>query len=194
MHVLIADDHLLVLDTLAQYITRFGGNDWHVTTCDSLGSALDSASVSKPDLALLDWRMPGMLGGDGLRLFKTRFPDVPVAIMSGLAEQSDMQKALELGAVGFLAKTMSGRDFVGALQSLCHGHDFVSSQPTYRRDEQTHPFTPRESEVYQLAMEGLSNQEIADKLSVALVTVKLHMSNILRKTNSPSRAKLLAQK
>lgn len=194
MHIVIADDHVLVLDTLSQYLSRFGGEEWRVTTCDSLGAAIDAVTVDRPDLVLLDWRMPGMLGGDGLHHFKTRFPDIRVAIMSGLAEQIDRDKALELGAVGFLAKTMSGRDFAGAIQALLQDREFVSSQPTYRRDPQTNAFTPRENEVYHLAMEGLSNQEIADKLSVALVTVKLHMSNILRKTNTASRTKLLAQK
>jgi two-component system nitrate/nitrite response regulator NarL len=197
MRVLLADDHNLVRDALKNYIERLDPSV-EILTAESLDDALVVAERSHPiDLVILDLKMPGMYGLDGLKEMRTRLPDLPVVIMSGGASQDDVRDALDLGARGFLPKTLSGPALVSAMRLILAGERFVpldafsapapdTATPLPVNDA-TASLTQREREVLDYLKDGLSNKEIARALDLQEVTIKLHIRGICRKLGAKNR-------
>lgn len=205
MKLLIADDHTLFRDALVQYIERSG-------TVAKIALAKDfyeSMEILKKDsaynLVILDLRMPGMNGTEGFVKIRESYPGVPVALMSGVAEPADVCKALDLGAVGYFPKTLSGKALLNAIEQVLHGEIYVPEDhstggimPSYYADtpknsEGVPPvpsdiqLTPREKDVLGYLVEGASNKEIARELDLQVVTVKLHVRGICRKLHVQNR-------
>ena len=213
MKLLIADDHTLFRDALVQYIER-SDPMCQVTLAKDMFEALSKLEENPHhDLVILDLRMPGMNGIDGFKRIRDRFPEVPVALMSGIAEPEDVQMVLRLGAVGYFPKTMSGKALLNGIRQIIAGEVFVpegkeneSFMPSYYSDTGHHKVehdknggtqvvgdidsincTPRELEVLSFLVEGASNKEIATALDLKVVTVKLHVRGICRKLNAKNR-------
>ena len=203
MKLLIADDHTLFRDALVQYIERS-----NPTSAVVLAKDFDEAfellkKDPEQDLVILDLRMPGMSGLRGFDVLKQNFPALRVALMSGVAEEEDVQQALKAGAVGYFPKTMSGRALLTAIEQVVAGESFVPKgknsayMPSYYADDVTKvngdsveakvEFTPRESDVLSYLLDGASNKEIARALDLQVVTVKLHVRGICRKLNAKNR-------
>lgn len=213
MKLLIADDHALFRDALVQYIER-SDPDSTVTLAKDLKEALHCLDNDPhQDLVILDLRMPGMHGLEGVKRVRERYPDVQVALMSGVAEEKDVQSALDLGVCGYFPKTLSGRALLSAIRHVVEGDVFVPGgleenqtfMPSYYSDQQSTinnvksikdlNLTPRESEVLTYLVDGAANKEIARALDLQIVTVKLHVRGICRKLNAKNRtqAALLAK-
>lgn len=216
MHLLIADDHTMFRDAMSQYLAR-SHPDADVTTTKNLDEVFVFMKKSEnlPDLVLLDLNMPGMNGLNGLKNFRITYPDIPVALLSGVAETSDVQQAMDLGAVGYFPKTLSGRAMLKAIELVLSGEKFIpvdhatnGLMPSYfndrNRDMPTSPLpmtttapkngsgpsinlTPREEEVLERLGRGLSNKDIARELDLQEVTIKLHIRGICRKLESSNR-------
>lgn len=204
MKLLLADDHELFRDALVQYIER-ADPSVRVTLAKDLPEALD-VMKDKPDhdLVLLDLRMPGMNGLQGFRDMREHYPHVPVALMSGVAEPEDVDAAIDLGAVGYFPKTMSGKALLQGIQRVLSGEIFLpvddatkQVMPSYYSDEPVKTvndeavedvaLTNREKDVLVHLAQGDSNKEIARKLGLQVVTVKLHVSGICRKMGVQNR-------
>ncbi len=216
MHLLIADDHTMFRDAMSQYLTR-SNPDAQIITTKNLADALDymKQSPQKPDLVLLDLNMPGMNGLNGFQTFRKTYPETPVALLSGIAEIEDVQQAMDMGAVGYFPKTLSGRAMLKAIELVLSGEKFIpvdhatnGLMPSYfsdhNKDARTAPLpmhtkapratpnagvnlTPREEEVLELLGRGLSNKDIARELDLQEVTIKLHIRGICRKLDSANR-------
>lgn len=204
MKLLIADDHTLFRDTLVQYIERASPGSRVVLAKDFDEVRKILAVESDFDLILLDFRMPGMRGFDGLKYIRENFPQKPVAIMSGVAEQANVKQALELGAKGYFPKTLSGKALIEAIQSIVKGEMFVpydadnkSYMPAYY-DDPPEPaagqadfdklgLTPRETQIMGFLTSGATNKDIAQALGLQVVTVKLHVRSICRKLGVKNR-------
>jgi two-component system, NarL family, nitrate/nitrite response regulator NarL len=197
MRVLLADDHNLVRDALKNYIERLDPSV-EILTAESLDDALAVVERSQPlDLVILDLKMPGMLGLDGLKEMRTRLPDLPVVIMSGGASREDVRTALDMGARGYLPKTLSGPALVSAIKLILAGERFVpfdafgspspEAAPSPPVIEATAALTQREREVLDYLKDGLSNKEIARALDLQEVTIKLHIRGICRKLGAKNR-------
>lgn len=211
MRLLIADDHTLFRDALVQYIER-SEPDCKVSLAKDFYEAMDTLMRGERfDLVILDLRMPGMKGMNGFHEIKKKFPDVRVALMSGVAEAEDVRDALEAGAVGYFPKTMSGKALLVAVRHVIEGNAFVPKDtstskymPSYyddgdysvdlSRGEDVNiddledvNLTPRESQVLSYLVDGASNKEIARALDLQVVTVKLHVRGICRKLNAKNR-------
>lgn len=194
MRVLLADDHNLVRDALKNYVERLEPES-EVLTAQSLADAVAVADRSgEIDLVILDLKMPGMDGLKGLREMRERMPGTPVVLMSGAASQEDVRAALELGARGFLPKTISGQALVSALRLILAGERFVpldafeeEGEAVTVRVEGAVPLTHRESEVLTYLEKGWSNKEIARALDLQEVTIKLHIRGICRKLGAKNR-------
>lgn len=213
MKLLLADDHTLFRDTLVQYIVR-AEPDSEIQLARDLHEAekhLGDGYV--PDLVLLDLRMPGMNGLEGFRRVRETYPKIPVGLMSGLAEPQDVRQAMEMGAIGYFPKTLSGKALLKAIQLVLAGERFLPIDhetnevlPAYygdgtrggagyaplggngrggKGDELR--LTARESEVLGHLVKGLSNKDIADALNLQIVTVKLHVRGICRKLGAKNR-------
>ncbi len=191
MRLLIADDHDLVRDTLAAFLSR--EEDIDVTTASDLDEAVKIIDTDRPfDLVLLDYSMPGMDGLKGLETVINTGPSRPVAIMSGTAPKAVAQEALDAGAIGFLPKTMAAASMVNAVRFMAAGETFVPVKFMTAEDpEETNPLakglSPRELEVLSGLCRGLANKEIARELDLQEVTIKLHVKTLCRKLEAKNR-------
>ena len=214
MKLLIADDHTLFRDALVQYIKR-ADESCDVTVTKDFNEAYEEIQKNQGyDLVILDLRMPGMNGMGGFEKMRTEFPDIKVALMSGVAEPNDVQAAMDLGACAYFPKTLSGKSLVQTIQKVLEGEVYVPIEkttgrvmPSYYADEKRANFnygglsekqdgldqeedfqlTPREKEVLSYLAKGESNKEIASALGLQVVTVKLHVRGICRKLDANNR-------
>lgn len=206
MKLLIADDHTLFRDAIVLYIER-SGIEAKISLAKDLYESLDILEKDPAqNLVILDLRMPGMNGTQGFEKIREKYPDVPVALMSGVAESSDVCKALDLGAVGYFPKTLSGQDLLEAIKQVLAGRIYVPEDqatggimPSHYADKPakgsgTSPsapadlhLTPREKDVLAYLVDGASNKEIARALDLQVVTVKLHVRGICRKLQVQNR-------
>ncbi|HOO80960.1 MAG TPA: response regulator transcription factor [Alphaproteobacteria bacterium] len=213
MKLLLADDHTLFRDALVQYIERSDPDAEVSVAKDFHGAYEHMQKDGKQDLILLDLRMPGMDGLQGFEKMRKAFPETPVALMSGIAEPEDVRAAMDLGAVGYFPKTLSGKALLQAIGRVLEGEIFIPTDhktqqlmPAYYNDiplsapacennvppqakqpEKNFKLTPREQEVLKHLTTGASNKEIANHLGLKVVTVKLHVRGICRKLEAKNR-------
>jgi two-component system nitrate/nitrite response regulator NarL len=190
MRILLADDQELVRDTIAAFLRQ--EPDLTVETVGDLPAAV--AEVRKAprfDLILLDYVMPGMNRLSGLLAMKAAAPDVPVAILSGIAPHVVADQAVAVGASGFLPKTMSTRSLLAAIRFMAAGETYVPLTLTGQKDVLQEigsaQLTPREMDVLKRIIQGLANKEIARELGLQEVTVKLHVKTLYRKIGARNR-------
>lgn len=193
MRILLADDHNMVRDALKSYIERLEP-DAEIVSADSFTTAYKAVEEAGDfALVILDLRMPGMDGLDGLRRMRERLPDVPVVIMSGGASHEDVRTAIDLGAQGFLPKTLTGPALVSAIRLIMAGEKFVpfgavDAPAVESAEADGHALlTQREREVLQYLEKGWSNKEIARALELQEVTIRLHIRGICRKLGAKNR-------
>jgi len=191
MKILIADDHDLVRETLAAFLER--ETDIDVYTSEDLQSATAQIREDGPfDLVLLDYTMPGMNGLTGLETAIKINENHPVALMSGTAPKAIAQKALDLGAIGFLPKTMGAKSLINAVRFMAAGDVYAPVKfMTEDSNEELNPLakglSARELQVLGGLCQGLANKEIARDLELQEVTIKLHVKTLCRKLNAKNR-------
>lgn len=214
MKIILADDHALFRDALAHYIERAEMGTTIYLAQDIHGVVEHLDAHDDIDLILLDLRMPGMNGVQGIEKLRLSRPDIPIVLLSGVAEESDIRAAMDVGANGFFPKTMSGKAMLQGIHKVLEGETFLpvdhntdTFMPSYYGDmpppsndlrpvpEEFAQLTPREKQVLDFLMQGVSNKEIAQSLDLQVVTVKLHVRGICRKLGAKNRtqAALLAQ-
>ena len=189
MRVLIADDHRLLVEGTKQALERAGG-------FEVVGEASNGAQVLplvrrlRPDLVLLDMRMPQMDGLTCLTKIRKDFPNVKVAMLSVSQDPELIQAALKRGASAYIVKTVDPDDLAAALRQAMNGTVFttvgVSEDPGERAAKDA-GLTERELVIVRAVARGLSNEAIAKELWVAEQTVKFHLTNIYRKLGVSNR-------
>ncbi|WP_204218469.1 response regulator [Loktanella sp. S4079] len=189
MKILIADDHDMVRETMALYLQQEQGVQVAQAAC--LDDALTEIDKSSPmALVLLDYAMPGMNGLAGLERALETNDGRPVALISGSADKSIAEKALSMGAAGFLPKTMAAKSLINACKFMAMGEiyaplDFMTAQE--EENSATSHLTEREKQVLKGITEGKSNKEIARDTDLKEVTVKLHVKTLCRKLQAKNR-------
>jgi DNA-binding NarL/FixJ family response regulator len=203
--IVIADDHPLVRDAVKQAIAK-DLSDAVIREAASLGDVEQSiADSGSPDLVLLDLHMPGMQGFTGLVYLRSRFPDVPVAMISASAEPRIMRRAIDYGACGFIPKSAPMEDIRTAVREILAGNDWLPAEAggapdTADEDAQLSSrlaaLTPQQLRVLGMLSEGMLNKQIAFDLEISEATVKSHVSAILQKldVNSRTQAVILASR
>jgi DNA-binding NarL/FixJ family response regulator len=198
MRVLIADDHPLYREAVRAQLERlFDGVEIEET--GSLDEVFAHAGQDKTafDLFLIDFRMPGMSLAALANLAKT-FPKVPIAVISGTAEAANVRASMHAGARGFIPKTATGKHLAHAIQLLLEGGTSFPADAMLAPEggepsaQEGAPWfsllTGRELDVLKGVTRGLSNKEIGRELTIAEVTVKLHLRSVFRKMGARSRA------
>ncbi|MDH5217487.1 MAG: response regulator [Gammaproteobacteria bacterium] len=198
IRVLLIDDHSLFRAGLEGLLERRG-----INVVASIGEAergVEAARELKPDIVLLDIRMPNTNGLKILAQLRESDKKTPIVMLTTSREDTDIAEALQSGANGYLLKDMEPEDLISALQSIMQGETVVAQELTatlarvvqgniqHRQDEdKLSELTPREREILTLIAEGGSNKVIARNLGITDGTVKLHVKSILRKLNVHSR-------
>lgn len=208
MNVLLVDDHPLIRDGIAAMISRLapGATLLQAANC---ASGIAQARDHDLDLVLLDLGLPDRGGLAVLKAFKQECADVPIVVLSGNDDRELVMSAVELGAAGFVPKTMSPEQIWSALGVVLNGGIFLPSwafgtpEPGHGQPGRSRPpvmdpafpeklgLTARQSEVMWAIARGLSNKEIATRLDLAEATVKAHASCVMRALNVGSRAQVL---
>ncbi|MCC5955626.1 MAG: response regulator transcription factor [Natronohydrobacter sp.] len=186
MRVLIADDHDLLRDTLVLFLSA--QSDLQVKGVGSYGEAVDAINADGPvDLLLLDYRMPGMNGLQGVKDAVQNGRARYVALMSGDAPRSIVTEALNAGAAGFLPKTLPAKSLRNAVAFMLMGEvylpaDYIqgSDSPERSEGDKLGDLSKREREVLRLLANGMSNKEIARTLNVSEAAIKLHVKTVFR--------------
>jgi two-component system nitrate/nitrite response regulator NarL len=201
VRVLLIDDHALVRKGLEELLRSRG-----VDVVDSVGrgdEGIERARELQPDIILLDIKMPIMGGLDTLEKMRDSGIDIPVLILSMSRDEADLERALRIGAQGYLLKDMDPDELLPALSDALQGRTVVAKEligsltniiqgkPTAQEaPEPATPLselTPREQEILAHIAEGESNKVIANHLGISDGTVKLHVKAILRKLGVHSR-------
>lgn len=187
MHILIADDHNLVRDTISLFLEAEGKA--RVEVASSLDEAIELVAVTSSfDMVMLDFQMPGMQGLEGLSRMLSALPDVPVAVISGSASPQIAQEAIARGASGFLPKTLGAKSMMSAIRLMVAGEVFVPFDFMRQADQKTVAnLTERETQVLDGLCAGKSNKEIARDLDLQEVTIKLHVKTLCRKLEAKNR-------
>ncbi|MFV0300421.1 MAG: response regulator transcription factor [Paracoccus sp. (in: a-proteobacteria)] len=192
MRIVLADDQELVRETIAAFLRS--EPDITVDVARDLPHAIEVArKAPRPDLILLDYMMPGMDRLLGLQKMKRALPGVPVAILSGAAQQVVAEQAVAAGAAGFLPKTMTTRSLLAAVRFMAAGEIYAPPPAPGAQRSETAPgsaathLTPREMDVLKRLCQGLTNKEIANDLGLQEVTVKLHVKTLGRKIGARNR-------
>lgn len=182
--VLLIDDHAMFRAGLSMVITTaIPGTE--IFEAGSLDEAI-SSSPNDVDVVLLDIKLNGLSGLEGIELLKRKWPLTPVLMLSSHDEPETVRLALARGAAGFVSKAETADRIVEAIQLVLRGHfsglSPASSSPAQRR------LTPRQCEVLDLLHQGLSNKVIARQLSLSDNTVRRHVQDILEFFQVVSRA------
>ncbi|KCZ65458.1 hypothetical protein L53_15695 [Hyphomonas sp. L-53-1-40] len=193
MHLLIADDHDLVLDAVRSLLEH-ELPDAKITIMrdgDVVRTALQNGD--RYDLALLDLRMPGITGVQDVKELIAMFSDQPIAILSGVAGQMEITALLESGARGFIPKTMPGDGLVAAVRLILAGQVFSPTQTEKGQGADGSSLTPREREVLFCLQRGESNKQIARLLDIQETTVKLHLRSLALKLEARNRTEVVVK-
>jgi two-component system, NarL family, response regulator LiaR len=197
--ILVVDDHPMIRRGIASLIRASEGLECVAEASDGQ-EALEICGQMSVDIVLMDMIMPRMDGASATLAIRAKHPNVRVLILSSFYEQDQVQNAMRAGAMGYLLKTASADELVAAIRAAHAGQRTLAPEATEALVQATSPvgtnLTERERRILELLSEGLSNQDIADRLSITLATVKFHVTNVLSKLNVNSRteAVLLALK
>jgi DNA-binding NarL/FixJ family response regulator len=207
--VLIADDQRVVREGLATIVASLDGIEVVGLAADG-AEAVALVAECRPEVVLMDLRMPRLGGAEATSAIRAAHPDVAVVVLTTYADDESVLEALAAGATGYLTKDAARDDIRRALEAAASGQSVldaraqavlvkaaagrpaaVASEPG-RSPERPDGLTEREVEVLALIGAGLSNTEIAGRLYVSEATVKTHVNHIFAKTASRDRSQATA--
>jgi DNA-binding NarL/FixJ family response regulator len=199
---LIVDDHPLIQQAVSN-VLRGLDPAAEIAVAGDCNSALDiaAAGVPEPDIVLLDLNLPGLSGIPALKRWRSRFPAMPVVVLSALDDRQTVRAAIIAGAAGYIPKSSSNEIMRQALSLILAGGKYLPPEivapaedprpsGVQRRNLQaaTLPaLTERQRDVLRLVAKGASNKRICRELGLAERTVKAHVSAVLRLLNVSSR-------
>lgn len=201
LRVLIADDHALVRSGFASLLMV---NDIEVVgeACNGL-EAVDMTLSLKPDIVLMDIKMPDCSGLEATRLIKAKMPQAKIVMVTAFDDNDDLFEAMKSGASGYVLKNVKAEDFIDLLSSVMNGEVVVSpwiaskiveelfrNAGRLRAKHTGHKLTVKEEEVLRLVAQGATNKEIASSLYISENTVKFHIRNIMEKLHFKNRAQI----
>ena len=191
IRILVVDDHMLMRVGL---VTAASDQpDMQVIAdVESGEEAIEAYRVHRPDVTILDLRMPGAGGLATIRSLRSAFPGAKIVIFSNSARGEEVYQALKLGAAGFVVKDMKLERLLDAIRQVHAGEKYVPPELAVRMSERIFTrLSEREKEVLKLIAKGRLNKEIGAALGVTEGTVKVHVTSILSKLEVTARTEAL---
>ena len=191
---LIVDDHEVVREGLRLALSR----STHIRVVGEAGdgeAAVALVERRRPDVVLMDIRMPGMDGLDATRMIVERVPQTAVIIFTAYSERALLARGLESGARGYLLKEAPHDTLLRAIEKVATGDSFVDPAlmpSVLAAKDREELLTAREREILRLLADGMSNSDVAAKLFISQETVKSHVRHILTKLEAETRTHAVA--
>jgi DNA-binding NarL/FixJ family response regulator len=198
IRVVLADDHPIVLHGLQQLFERH--QDFEVVSCCSDGNhAVEAVRTERPDVLVLDLRMPGTSGLDVLKTLAAENSRCRTVLLTAAVRDEEAVHAVRLGAKGIVLKDSQPDTLLDCVRRVHRGEQWIDRDTMDRalgsamRQPPAVPaaLTPRELEIVRMVSQGLRNRAIAEKLSISEGTVKVHLHNIYEKFGVDGRLELL---
>ena len=193
IRILLVDDHMVI----RMGVMTAAGDAADMEVVDDVENghdAIEAFRKHRPDIVILDLRLPGMTGIETLRLLHDEFKNIRVLIFSNYATGEEIFLAMKAGAAGFVLKEMPLDQLLEAIRVVHRGEQYMPSEIARRVGERMlAQLSPREIEVLQSLGRGLSNKEIGAKLGVVEGTVKIHITNIFGKLGVSDRTQALIE-
>jgi len=204
IRILIADDHLVVRRGLVLVLRQEPDFEIVGEAKDGL-EAVQMTEKLRPDLVILDWKMPGMDGLEAANTIRPKMPSIRLLLLSGAPIESAALDALDDGINGFVLKDIAPDDLSDAIRMIMAGHSYLCPQVTKaliqyskkprRLTKKTYQvrLTSRERQILRLMMQPLTYREMGKELSISEETVRRHAKNILAKLNQPNRTQAVIE-
>jgi two-component system NarL family response regulator len=192
--VLVADDHAIVRDGLSLIIGAIAGVEIAGEAADGK-EAMAQFRALKPDLMVLDLRMPEADGLDVVRTLLAERPDARILIVTTYDTDEDIYNSLRAGARGYLLKDSPREIIMEAVQEVLAGGTYTPAHIATKLVSRlgSSPLSARELDVLRLVADGRTNKEIGAQLSIGGGTVKTHLANLLAKLDAHSRTEAVAR-
>ncbi len=203
--IIIVDDHSLFREGIKLLIENEGFGEV-IAEAENGQAFLDLLDIHRPDLVIMDIEMPVMNGLEATKLALKVLPDLKILVLTMLNQKTDYMNMVNAGALGFVLKTSGKNEFEKAINSIMRGEIYFSNEllrqiildtntPDQRKMENHEniiaKLTARELEVLTYFCEGMTVNEIANKLFLSPKTIEAHRSTLLRKTNSKNTINLI---
>lgn len=195
IRILLADDHEMVRIGVSAYLQAQPDMEV-VAEAENGQQAVERSLQYRPDIILMDMVMPIMTGAEATAEIIKQWPGAKIMIVTSFLEDDKVYPALEAGAISYLLKTTNAKQIADAIRKTYSGTSVLEPEVTNKMMQRMRSnqgralhedLTEREQEVLLLMAKGMTNQQIADTLFIALKTVKTHVSNILSKLDVQDR-------
>jgi len=193
IRVFSVDDHPLLRDGIAA-IVNSQPDMLHVGAASSGKEALEAFRSLRPDVTLMDLRLPDLSGIDVLMGIRAEFPEARIIMLTTFQGDVEIRRALQAGAHGYLLKTMHAKQILDTIRQVnsgkkCVPHEIAADLVEHMSDE---PLTNREVDVLRRVSEGNRNRDIGKRLFISEETVKVHLKHIMGKLGASDRTQAMA--
>lgn len=190
--IMLVDDHAVVRFGIRSLIEK--NQDWFVCgEAETLEKAYELAEQLKPDVVLLDIKLPDGDGATGCRELKKIVPNVKIIILTAYSDDYIVAEAVKAGADGYLLKNIDSRGIISAIENVIKGASILDNTMVgslfniVKKNQQLEELTPQEKNILQMISLGKTNKEISKELFLAEKTVRNNVSRILKKINVTNR-------
>jgi two-component system, NarL family, response regulator len=194
IQIMIVDDHTLVRDGLSMFINA--EKDMRVVASAGNGlEAVDLYEKFRPDITLMDLRMPVMNGVDAIEQICGRYPEAKIIVLTTYYGDEDIFKAIQAGAMSYLLKDVPSQEALEVIRTVYRGKNYLPRNIADRLSQRLKgsSLTEREKQVLEEMAKGMSNMEICAKLNVTENTIKFHIRNIFSKLDAADRSQAIIE-
>lgn len=191
IRLMLVEDHILMRMGLVS-ATRIEPDLEVVAEVEDGRNVVEAFRKHRPDVVLLDLRLPGMDGIQVIKALRQVSPDARIVVLSSYGGGDDVTRAIQNGASGYVLKNMPLQQVLEAVRAVHYGGQYIPREIASRMSQRLHSeMSPRELEVLRLIAKGRSNKEIASELGIVEGTVKAHVTNIFGKLGAVDRTQAI---